>query len=80
MTRQKTLTRSNTQIRIVDERTAVVFNDSHELEVRFTNTRLGAHVNRDDLVAIRESGDANWSDDEISDIAYQIECRVAFSS
>ena len=80
MTRQKTLTRSNTQIRIVDDRWAVVFNDSHELEVRFTNTRLGAPVNRDDLVAIRESGDANWSDDEISEIAYRIECRVAFSS
>jgi hypothetical protein len=36
----------------------------------------GAHVDHGDLRAIRDAGHANWSDDEISDVAYHIETRM----
>jgi hypothetical protein len=36
----------------------------------------GAHVDHCDLRAMRDAGHANWSDDEISDVAYHIETRM----
>jgi len=45
-------------------------------EVRCTWDANGAHANPDDLRSIRDAGHANWSDEEISDIAYHIETRM----
>jgi hypothetical protein len=45
-------------------------------EVRATWDANGAHINLDDLRAIREAGDANWSDEEIADLAYHCEVRL----
>jgi hypothetical protein len=33
-------------------------------------------MNLDDLRAIREAGDANWSDEEIAELAYHCEVRL----
>jgi hypothetical protein len=45
-------------------------------EVRCTWDGNGAHANLDDLRAIRDAGHANWSNQEIADIAYHVETRM----
>jgi hypothetical protein len=45
-------------------------------EVRCTWDGAGARANLDDLRAIRDAGHANWSDEEIGDIAYHVEARM----
>ena len=45
-------------------------------EVRCTWDDNGAHANLDDLRAIRDAGHANWSNQEIADIAYHVEVRM----
>ena len=45
-------------------------------EVSATWDANGAHVDQGQLRAIRDAGNANWSDEEIADIAYSIEVRL----
>jgi hypothetical protein len=45
-------------------------------EVAATWDYSGAHVDRGQLRAIRDAGNANWSDEEISGIAYNVEVRL----
>lgn len=45
-------------------------------EVRCSWDANGCHANLDDLRAIRDAGHANWSKEEIDDIAYHVETRM----
>jgi hypothetical protein len=45
-------------------------------EVAATWDANGAHVDHQQLRAIRDAGNANWSDEEIFGLAYNIEVRL----
>ena len=44
--------------------------------IRCTWDSTGCHVDQSQLRALRDSGVANWSDEEIGDIAYHAELRM----
>jgi len=66
------LTIRNSEIRTINR--DVVDIGGHE--VAATWDANGAHIDGQQLRAIREAGDANWSDEEISDLVYHIETRL----
>jgi hypothetical protein len=73
------LTIRNAEVRIVDKMVAVVFNKWQEHEVAMMNTGFGPVADRAVLRSIKESGAANWSDDEIAKLAHHIEERAILS-
>lgn len=66
------LTKSTTNIETISRDAVSV--GGHE--VRCTWDANGAHINLDDLRAIRDAGDANWSNEEISELASHCETRL----
>lgn len=66
------LTIRNTNVETIDRNTVNV--GGHE--IRCTWSADGCTVGRGQLRAIRDAGEANWSDDEIDDLAYHAETRM----
>jgi hypothetical protein len=79
MKKTEILTIRNAEIRIVDAKSAVVFNKWQEHEVPMAKSGLGPVADRATLRSIKESGAANWSDDEIAKLAHHIEERAILS-
>jgi hypothetical protein len=66
------LTRHNATIEAIDRDTVAV--GGHEIKCKWGID--GATVCRDGLQHLRDSGVANWSDEEMADIAYNAEVRM----
>lgn len=79
MKKSEMLTIRNAEVRITDERTAVVFNKWQSHDVPMAQSVFGPVADREALKAITESGAANWSDDEIKKLAQHIEERAILS-
>ena len=79
MKKSEMLTIQNAEVRIVDDHAAVVFNKWQEHEVPMTKSGFGPVADRDALRAIKDSGAANWSDDEVKKLAHHIEERAIMS-
>ena len=79
MKKSEMLTIRNAEVRITDERTAVVFNKWQSHDVPMAQGGFGPVADREALKAIKESGAANWSDDEIKKLAQHIEERAILS-
>ena len=67
------LTKNNTDIETVSRNHASVGGQ----QIPCTWDAYGAHVNHDDLRRVRAAGLANWSDEEIADLAYHAETRMS---
>lgn len=63
------ITKSTTSVEIVDHNHVSVAGQS----VPVVWDEAGAHINVDDIAAIRDAADANWWRGEMADIAYHAE-------
>ena len=79
MKKSEMLTIRNAEVRIVDRRNAVVFNQWQEHTIPMVSSGLGPVADRDSLRKIADDGAANWSEDEIAKIAFHIEERAILS-
>lgn len=79
MKKSEVLTTSNAEVRIIDDRTAVVFNKWQEHEVPMHRSGFGPVADRGTLKSIKASAAANWSDEEIAKLARHIEERAILS-
>jgi hypothetical protein len=79
MKKTEMLTIRNAEVRIVDEWNAVVFNKWQEHTITMAKSGFGPVADRAALRFIKESGAANWSDDEIAKLAHHIEERAILS-